>query len=119
MERITLRVLGYRDQDGWVAHCLETDLVGQGKTYAAARRHLVQLTKIQLSFATQMKDPRLFFHPAPPRLLARYERLCSKFLVRGPGRVPARRALARKHRLDALPLTSRPTSLNWRLATAA
>src|SRR5437773_5375066 len=79
--RITLRVLGYRDRDGWVAHCLETDLVGQGRSYAAARRHLVELTKLQLSFATQMKDPRLFFRPAPQPVLARYERLCSKLLV--------------------------------------
>jgi hypothetical protein len=66
---IFLRVLGYVEEDGnWAAHCLETDLVGYGKTFESALKSLVELTAMQISFAQFKKQPSLLDHPAPPHI---------------------------------------------------
>jgi predicted RNase H-like HicB family nuclease len=59
--------VGYLEEDGlWVAHCLETDLVGQGSTFEKAAAHLEELTEMQVSFALQRGEPALIYRPAPP-----------------------------------------------------
>ena len=42
---LSLRVLGYHKDGKWAAHCLETDLVGYGKTFKAALAELEELTQ--------------------------------------------------------------------------
>lgn len=70
-----LRVLGYREERSWVAHCLETDLVGHGRTFEDALADLEELTEMQLSFAIQRRQPTLLDHPAPPEIWEAYARL--------------------------------------------
>ena len=77
---MTLRVLGYREEDGWVAHCLETDLVGRGKTFAIALKCLKELTEMQGSFATQTNQRSLLDHPAPPNIWQTFERVTQEQL---------------------------------------
>lgn len=65
-----LRVLGYIEKDGdWAAHCLETDLVGYGKTFEKAFSALKELTQIQIEFAIFKNEISLLDHPAPPHII--------------------------------------------------
>jgi len=72
---MTLRVLGCREDGGWIAHCLETDLVGRGDTFAVALKELQELTEMQVSFALETDQPSLLDHPAPPDVWETYNRL--------------------------------------------
>lgn len=73
---LTLRVLGYQVKDGsWGAHCLETDLVGYGKTFKTALKKLLELTEMQISFAVYKNQPSLLDRPAPPEIIETYTRM--------------------------------------------
>lgn len=86
---MAFRVLGYRQGGAWAAHCLETDLVGRGRTFAAAIEELKDLTVAQISFARQMRQPLLLDHPAPARIIRMYTRVAEDYLRRFP-KAPAR-----------------------------
>jgi len=71
-----LRVLGYQEPDmSWVAHCLETDLVGYGPTFQAALDNLKELTEMQVSFAYYKNQPALLDRPAPSEIFEMYQLL--------------------------------------------
>jgi predicted RNase H-like HicB family nuclease len=100
-----LRVLGYVEEDGlWVAHCLETDLVGQGKTFEKALEHLAELTEMQVSFAIQTNQMHLLSRPAPLEFFEIFARLNSEALRVFP-RFPDD-----KHRTTSIPLD--PTNVD-------
>lgn len=69
---LALRVLGYRDEGQWAAHCLETDLVGYGDTFDAALKELSELTEMQVSFAFHKNQPSLLDCPAPTGIIEAY-----------------------------------------------
>lgn len=69
-----LRVLLYREDGEFVAHALEMDLLGYGKTEAEALRDLKGLIESQVTFARQMNDDTLLDFPAPKELFARWEK---------------------------------------------
>jgi hypothetical protein len=77
---MTLRVLGYLEDEAWVAHCLETDLVGRGKTFSTALKDLHELTEMQVSFAVFKDQRSLLDHPAPPEIWQMYERVTQEHL---------------------------------------
>lgn len=85
---VQLRVLGYVENGAWVAHCLETDLVGIGSSFDAALKELKQATGAQLSFALFMKQPSLFSHSAPLHIIETYNRLHAEHLERLNAPVP-------------------------------
>ncbi len=64
--RLTLRALIYRDDDWWVAHCLDTDVVAEGKTPVQAFENLQSLTDTQIETALREGDLQSIFRPAPP-----------------------------------------------------
>lgn len=71
-----LRVLGYKETDGvWAAHCLETDLVGYGKTFNKALDNLIELTGMQIDFAKFKNQPSLLDRPAPTEIVETYNLL--------------------------------------------
>jgi hypothetical protein len=73
---LCFRVLGYLAKDGaWAAHCLETDLVGYGKTFNAALGKLQELTEMQVSFALFKNQPSLLDRPAPVEIIEAYTTL--------------------------------------------
>ncbi len=78
---MTLRVLGCREDSGWAAHCLETDLVGRGKNFESAVRDLLELTEMQVSFAIHKNQPNLLDHPAPQEIFEAYARLAREQLT--------------------------------------
>jgi len=82
---LSLRVLGYLDEGGqWAAHCLETDLVGFGRTFDQALEALHELTGMQVSFAVFKSQPALLDHPAPSWIIETYNRMVAETLQAFP-----------------------------------
>jgi hypothetical protein len=72
---LNLKVLGYVRDNVWAAHCLEMDLVGEGRTFEQAFRNLEDLVEMQVSFAFYKDDFTLLYHPAPTELFAVFANL--------------------------------------------
>ena len=70
--RLTLRAWIYRDDDWWVAHCLETDVAAEGNTPMRAFDNLQSLTAFQIETALQEGDLQSIFRQAPPQLLSAF-----------------------------------------------
>jgi len=77
---IPLRVLGYEEDGEWLAHCLETDLVGTGSDFEEALAALRELTEMQLSFALSRGQLSLFHRPAPTWVIETYSRAVDEAL---------------------------------------
>jgi predicted RNase H-like HicB family nuclease len=63
--RLDFRVLIYRENDFWIAHCLETDLVAEGETVAQAIDSLIDISNVQIQAALEEGDLASIFSPAP------------------------------------------------------
>jgi hypothetical protein len=61
---IPLRVVFYREEGSWIAHCLEFDLCGDGATKEEAARCLVESMKLQIAESVRHDNPRNLFSPA-------------------------------------------------------
>jgi hypothetical protein len=61
---LTLNVLGYRENDEWVALAMEMDLRGYGPTFEEAVRDLADLVRMQVSFAHFKGQPEMVWKPA-------------------------------------------------------
>ncbi len=72
---VKVSVLGYTEDDCWVAHALEMDVIGVGDTWTAALSELKENVRAQVSFAVYRGDESLIFHPAPPRLFKRFKQV--------------------------------------------
>jgi hypothetical protein len=70
---IPMRVLIYKEDDEFVAHALEMDLVGYGVTQNKAIEDLMTMVFCQLSFAHQKQDAGLLMFSAPQEYLDRWE----------------------------------------------
>ena len=107
----SLRVLGYREEDGtWAAHCLETDLVGYGKDFEEAFANLRELTEMQISFALQTDQPNLLDRPAPPEILEKYLAISRAIL----SNYPKRRKSSTEDMVATIILPPNPRSTNIR-----
>ena len=63
---IALRMVVYPEGKWWIAHCLETDIVAEGKTPEGAMRDLYDLCRFQVDVAMKEGDLDSVFRPAPP-----------------------------------------------------
>ena len=71
---IELRAVVYREGDWWLAHCLELDIVSEGKTAVAALSDVMDLCRLQVETAINDGDLESVFRAAPPRIWARFAR---------------------------------------------
>ncbi|MBI1903991.1 MAG: hypothetical protein HYS13_23060 [Planctomycetia bacterium] len=62
-----LRVVFYKEDGDWVAHCLEFDLCGDGRTQQNALRNLLQAITIQVEESVRRRNPANLFSPADAR----------------------------------------------------
>ena len=69
---IVINVLGYREEDKWVALALEMDIRGYGKTYEKALEKLAELVLMQVSFAHFKGQPETIRRPADPIWFERF-----------------------------------------------
>ena len=70
------RVLIYKERRQFVAHALDYDLLGYGRTEEEARQELGHLVANQVSFAAAKKEkPEMIHFPAPKEFFKRWERI--------------------------------------------
>jgi hypothetical protein len=62
---VSLHVMGYKEKDRCIAHCLEFDLVAEGATHKEARDNLVDLIFSYLHFGRERNIEQFAYHPAP------------------------------------------------------
>lgn len=77
---IYLKILFYKEDNLLIAHALEMDLKGYGKTKEEAEKKLEELIKMQLSFAVFKNDLSLIYHPAEPRFFMLFEQIKEQYL---------------------------------------
>lgn len=70
--RIPLHAVFYKEENHWIAHCLEFDLVGHGQTRKAALKMLCQAILVQLEASIKYNNPENLFSPAEGKFFAMY-----------------------------------------------
>ena len=70
--RLDFKILIYREDEWWIAHCLEMDLPAEGETLEKAMHNLVDLFKVQIESALEEGNLDSIFSPAPPELWSMY-----------------------------------------------
>ena len=65
--RVPLRVVLYREDGDWIAHCLEFDLIGDGTTKEKALASLSEAILLQLEVSIKHNAPENLFRPAEGR----------------------------------------------------
>jgi predicted RNase H-like HicB family nuclease len=70
--RIPLRVVFYREDGKWVAHCLEFDLMGDGDTRDVAVDRLAEAICLQVRESVENNNPENLFSPADGKFFAMY-----------------------------------------------
>ncbi len=64
-----LRVVFYYEEDSWIAHSLEFDLIGVGDSKDEALKFLSGAIATQMSVAIEDNDPSILFRPADAKYL--------------------------------------------------
>ena len=72
--RIPLQAVVYPHGKWWIAHCLELDLVAEGKTAELALKDLIDISILQIKTAISNQDLMSVFRPAPPEIWAMFSR---------------------------------------------
>jgi hypothetical protein len=67
------RVLIYKEDNQFVAHALDFDLLGCGETEDAAKQELQHLVANQLTFAHEREKTEMVNFPAPKEFFERWE----------------------------------------------
>ena len=62
--RIPLKAVLYKEKDNWIAHCLEFDVIGDGKSHEEALQNLNEAIVIQINTSIKYKNPSNLFKPA-------------------------------------------------------
>lgn len=76
----TVNVLGFREDDSWVALALELDIRGYGDTFEEALQEMVECIDMQINFATFKEQPDMVFHPAAPEYFSLFAQVRNDFL---------------------------------------
>jgi len=62
--RVPVRVVFYQEENLWVAHCLEFDLLGHGTTHEQALELLSEAIHTQVEASVEFENPANLFSPA-------------------------------------------------------
>jgi len=65
---INLSAVVYQEDGTWIAHCLELDIVAEGKDADDAIDALISLCDFQIKVALAEGDLESIFRPAPPEI---------------------------------------------------
>ena len=72
--RVALRAVVYRHHAWWIAHCLELDLVAEGKRPVEALNDLRDIAVTQVDLAAREGRLESIFRTAPPEIWAMFAR---------------------------------------------
>jgi hypothetical protein len=87
---INLSAIIYCEDGVWLAHCLELDIVAEGKDANDAVKSLISLCDLQIKVALEEGDLESIFRPAPPGIW--------KLFVRGKDRCISEKRGTQKRR---------------------
>lgn len=62
--RLPLRIVFYQEDSGWIAHCLEFDLMGDGPTQQEAIKELAEAIFLQIEASVEHNNAANLFNPA-------------------------------------------------------
>ncbi|MEA1963687.1 MAG: hypothetical protein U9O41_00930 [Candidatus Aerophobetes bacterium] len=74
----TIHVIGYKEGDHFIAHCLEFDLVSEGTSPEKAKDNLADLIFSYLQFAMEKNIAQFAYHPAPKVYWDKFEEIRRK-----------------------------------------
>jgi hypothetical protein len=92
---IPLRAVAYQHGEWWIAHCLELDIVAEGRDPAHALQDLMDMSASQIDAAIERGDLESVFRAAPPELWAMFSRAQDTTLKKKPP-LPVERFEARE-----------------------
>lgn len=69
---LSVNILIREDDNMFVAHCLELDIVAVAETLDQAQREVVSLICAQVDYAFSNNNLSNLFHPAPPEVWAEF-----------------------------------------------
>ena len=95
-----LDVLMEKDGQYFIAHCLDLDLVAQGKTFEEAKKELIELINDQIDFAVDNNLEELLVHPAPKEYWIRYWNIKSESLKKNLAQNPPSSRIEINKKLD-------------------
>ncbi|WP_437191684.1 type II toxin-antitoxin system HicB family antitoxin [Planctomicrobium sp. SH527] len=72
--KVPLRVVFYYEEDAWVAHCLEFDLVGTGVSKSEALEMLAEAIETQAAYSFESGNLENLFKPADGKFLLMWAR---------------------------------------------
>jgi hypothetical protein len=72
--KFELRFVVYREAGVWLAHCLEMDIVAEGRSAGEALADVFQLCAAQIEFVVEQGDIKAAFRAAPPEFWAMYSK---------------------------------------------
>lgn len=78
MTELSIRVLGFREDDQWCALALEMDLRGYGDTFEEAEADLQKAVAMQLSFAIHKEKFEMALFPAEQKYFKIYNDIFGK-----------------------------------------
>jgi hypothetical protein len=78
---INLSAIVYQEAGIWIAHCLELDLVAEGKDPDDALEALISLCDLQITVALNEGDLESVFKPAPPEFWKMFSKGRQKLLA--------------------------------------
>jgi hypothetical protein len=90
-QRIPLRVVFYKEEEDWIAHCLEFDLMGDGPTKVEALETLNEAIRIQVKYSFEHQNIDNLFSPADGeyfRMFAAGKDVASKDIAIGELKMP-------------------------------
>jgi len=72
-----VHIILYREDEHYVAHCLEFDIVAQGNSVKESFQNLLDAVELQTAYALETGDMESLIQPAPPefwRMLMKSEK---------------------------------------------
>ena len=67
-----------QEEDGWLAHCLQLDIVATAKTLEKVRTDIIDLIVAQVSYAFEHNNIDNLFFPAPPEVWRKFTETVDK-----------------------------------------
>ena len=64
--KFNLHILLYKEDSYEIAHCLEFDIIAQGRTKKEALKNLIDGIELQVNFAIENNSLEQLYNPAPP-----------------------------------------------------
>lgn len=65
---MTFNILAKKEEDLWIAHCLELDIVSTAKTLRTVKKEILDLIITQIDYAFSNDNLENLYHPAPAEI---------------------------------------------------